>query len=111
MQELTSQAILKELARRVKNYRVDMELSQAEFAQKAGISLRSVVNFENGADVKFSNFIKILKVLELADNLELLVPDVTKRPSSFLETKKHKQRVRKKQKIEDIISFKWGDEE
>lgn len=110
MQELTSKAILKELAERVKNYRLDMNLSQGDFAQKAGISLRSVVNFESGADVKFSNFIKILKALELADNLELLIPDVTKRPSSFLVEKKQKQRVRKSHKTEDSFAFSWGDE-
>ena len=110
MQEFTSQAILNELARRVKNYRLDMELSQAEFARKAGVSLRSIVNFESGADVKFSNFIKILKALEIADNLEVLIPDVTKRPSFFLESKKHKQRARKNKKAEESSGFKWGDE-
>ena len=110
MQEFTSQAILNELSKRVKNYRLDMELSQAEFARKAGVSLRSIVNLESGADVKFSNFIKILKALELADNLELLIPDVTKRPSSFLETKKQKLRARKSKKTEETSGFKWGDE-
>ena len=44
------------------------------------------------------------------DNLEVLIPDVTKRPSSFLESKKHKQRVRKSKKTEDVSGFKWGDE-
>ena len=111
MQKFTSQAILNELSKRVKNYRLDMELSQAEFARKAGLSLRSVVNFESGSDLMFSNFIKILRALDLADNLNLLVPDVTKRPSSFLETKKPKQRVRKTSKKDNSSSFKWGDEE
>ncbi len=110
MQEFTSYAILNELAKLVKNYRLDMELSQADFARKAGLSLRSIVNFENGADIKFSNFIKILKALELADNLELLIPDVTKRPSSFLETKKQKQRARKNKKTVESSGFIWGDE-
>ncbi len=110
MQELTSQAILAQLAERVKKYRIDMNLSQAEFSQKAGISLKSVTNFENGSDVKFSNFIKILKALELADNLELLVPDVSKRPSSFLASEKQRQRVRKSNKKEESNTFTWGDE-
>ena len=59
MQELTSQAILAQLAERVKKYRIDMNLSQVEFSKKAGISLKSITNFESGSDVKFSNFIKI----------------------------------------------------
>ena len=110
MQELTSKAILDELAERVKNYRLDMNLSQANFAQKAGISLRSVVNFESGADVKLSNFIKILKALELADNLEVLVPDVTIRPSSFIAEKKQKQRIRRSTTEKENSAFTWGDE-
>lgn len=111
MQELTSQAILAQLAERVKRYRIDMNLSQAEFSQKTGLSLRSITNFESGADIKFTNFIKILKALELADNLDLLVPDVSKRPSSFLVGEKQKQRVRKSGGKEEMKPFNWGDDE
>lgn len=110
MQELTSRAILKQLAERIKKYRIDMNLSQAEFAQKAGISLKSITNFESGSDVKFSSFIKILKALNLADNLEFLVPDVSKRPSSFLASEKQRQRVRKSLRQEEPENFSWGDE-
>lgn len=110
MQELTSKAILSNLAGRVKNYRLDMNLSQTEFAKKAGISVRSIINFESGLDVKLSNFIKILKALELSDNLEVLVPDVSKRPSSYIK-EKQKQRVRKVSDKKVDYGFKWGDEE
>lgn len=110
MQELTSQAVLKQLAERVKKYRIDMNLSQADFSQKAGISLRSITNFESGSDVKLSNFIKILKALELADNLDVLVPDISKRPSSFLAAEKQKQRVRKNSRKKEQNGFIWGDE-
>lgn len=48
------------------------------------------------SNLRFSNFIKILKALELADNLEVLVPDVSKRPSTYLVTEKQKQRIRKR---------------
>lgn len=110
MQELTSEAILTQLSTRVKKYRIDMNLSQSEFSQKAGISLRCVTNFESGSDIKLSNFIKILKALELADNIDLLVPDVTKRPSSFLASETQRQRVRKSSKEKDNRTFSWGDE-
>jgi len=110
MQEQTSKAILNELANRVRKYRLSMNLSQAEFCKRAGISLRSVVNLESGEDVKFSSFIKVLKALDIADNLEILVPDVGKRPSAFLELEKQKQRVRKSSKAEKNSVFRWGDE-
>ena len=110
MQEMTSQAILAQLAERVKKYRIDMNLSQLDFSKKAGISLKSITNFESGCDVKLSNFIKILKALDLADNLEILVPDVSKRPSSFLAKEKQRQRVRKSNGKKEDGPFKWGDE-
>lgn len=110
MQELTSQAVLIKLSELFRKYRIDMNLSQVELSEKAGISLRSITNFENGSDIKLSNFIKILKALGLADNLKTLVPDVSKRPSSFLAAEKHKQRVRKHSKKEDSTAFRWGDE-
>ena len=109
MQELTSQAVLIKLSELVRKYRIDMNLSQVELSEKAGISLRSVTNFENGSDVKLSNFIKILKALELADNLQILIPDVSKRPSSFLVAEKTKKRVRKNCKNEDRSAFRWVD--
>jgi hypothetical protein len=47
--------------------------------------------------------------LGLGDNIELLVPDQTKRPSYYLEKAENKpKRVRKKTEKND---FKWGDEE
>ena len=110
MQELTSQAILAQITERVKKYRIDMNLTQEEFSKKAGISLRSVTNFESGADVKLTNFIKILKALELADNLEILVPDVSKRPSTFLMSEKQKKRVRNSNRKDEKSTFSWGDE-
>lgn len=42
------------------------------------------------------------------ENLLLLIPDQTKRPSYYLE-EKQKQRVRKKDKPRQ--TFKWGDEQ
>lgn len=110
MQELTSKAIITILAARIKKYRLDMNLSQEEFSQKAGISLRSIVNIESGTDIKLSSFIKALKALELADNLEILIPDISKRPSSFLTTENQKQRVSRNSKKEEQSIFNWGDE-
>ncbi len=56
------------------------------------------------------NLFKILISLGLGDNIELLVPDQTKRPSYYLqETEGRPKRVRKKTKKKN--GFKWGDEE
>jgi len=46
--------------------------------------------------------------LDLSENIELIIPDQSKRPSMYLEKASSKQRAsKKKTKLE---KFKWGDE-
>ena len=73
------------------------------------MSVRSISRLEQGASVQLESLIKILTALNLDANLDLLIPDQTKRPSFYLEDfRKPKQRVRKKERSND--NFKWGDE-
>ncbi len=52
---------------------------------------------------------KILLALDLGENIELLVPDQTKRPSFYLQKADNKpKRVRRKA---NKTEFKWGDEQ
>lgn len=110
MQNISSKAIINLLGERVRSYRIDYPMTQKELASKSGVSLRSVQNFEHGEDIQLSNFIKITKALDLGENLSMIVPDVSKKPSMYLEKTTQKSRVRKPKKQEDAI-FKWGDEE
>ena len=51
-------AILKELGARIKRNRLDMQLSQQDFAQKAGISTRTLSSAENGDDIRLGSLHK-----------------------------------------------------
>jgi hypothetical protein len=63
---------------------------------------------EQGESVQLENLFKILLALGLGENIELLVPDQTKRPSFYLEKSDNRpKRVRKKTVKND---FRWGDE-
>lgn len=110
MQNNNSKAILTLLSERIKAYRIEYPMTQKELADKSGVSVRSIQNFEHGSDIQLSNLVKIMNALELGDNISMLVPDVSKRPSMFLEKTKKKERVRKAAKQTEV-SFKWGDEE
>lgn len=110
---LSSIAALAEIGTRLKAYRVDSSLSQEKLADKAGVSRRSLQNMESGNDVNFSTVIKVLIALKLDSNLDMLVPDPTKRPSYYLNKKPvtHKRtRVSKKTFNDSKKTFKWGDE-
>ncbi|MBO4952748.1 MAG: helix-turn-helix domain-containing protein [Lachnospiraceae bacterium] len=103
------QDYIKELGQKIKLYRIMNELSQQDLEDKTGVSKRSISRLEQGESVQVDNLFKILLALGLGDNIDLLVPDQTKRPSYYLDNKEKKpKRVRKKK---DEKKFKWGDEE
>ena len=58
------------------------------------------------------NLIKLLSALGLDNNVEMLVPDVTKRPAAFVEPASRRQRVhvKKGNKSGTNEPFQWGDE-
>ena len=109
----TSKEGIRIISERVRNYRIDYPMTQKQLADRSGVSLRSIQRFENGEDIQFSNLVKLLNALELDRNIEMLVPDVTKRPSAYLEKAKRRQRVRlpKADNEKTAVSFRWGDEE
>ena len=84
------------------------EMSQQELEDKTGVSKRSISRMEQGESVQVDNLFKVLLALGLGDNIDLLVPDQTKRPSYYLEKADNKiKRVRRRP---EKSNFKWGDE-
>ena len=109
---VTSSAILSEISARIKQYRIDYPLTQRELSEKCGVSIRSISRFESGEDIQFSNLIKILKALELGENLYLLVPDMRERPSYHLEKEKPRKRATSsRNKGKEHTRWRWGDEQ
>ena len=99
---------IKDLGEKIKIYRIMKEMSQQDLEDQTGVSKRSISRLEQGKSVQLDNLLKILLALELGDNIELLVPDQTKRPSYYLDkTDSRPKRVRKRTEKSD---FKWGDE-
>ena len=102
------QEYIAELGKKIKTYRIMKELSQEDLSDKTGISKRSISRLEQGESIQVDNLFKILIALDLGDNIDLLVPDQTRRPSYYLECSDSRpQRVRKKRAK---TTFKWGDE-
>lgn len=103
------QEYIKELGQKIKLYRIMKEMSQQDLADKTGVSKRSISRLEQGESVQLENLFRILLGLELGENIDMLVPDQSKRPSFYLEKADNKnKRVRKKTERND---FRWGDEQ
>ncbi len=99
-----------ELRRLVKEYRIYYPMTQTQLSEKTGISPRTITRFENGEDISLSNFLKILDALGLSENVKMLIPDQSIRPSAFLNAEKKRQRA-SSGKHDKKGRFKWGDEE
>ena len=103
------QSYLSEIGRKVKQYRVNANLTQRDLEKKSGVSTRSISRLEQGASVQLESLIRILLALDLGDHIDLLIPDQTKRPFDYLmKNEKNRQRVKKGSSKKE--SFKWGDE-
>ena len=109
--ENNNSAVLSELGARIKRNRIDMQLSQHDFAAKAGISTRTLSAAENGEDIRLSNLIRILRTLNCLENLELLLPELAFDPESYRTLGRERKRVSRTSEGKDTSEWKWGDEE
>jgi transcriptional regulator with XRE-family HTH domain len=91
--ELTDQAVLREIGERLERRRIDAGLTQAELAEEAGISKRTVERIEAGRSTDFAMLLRLLRVLKLLEPLELWIPDL---PQSPLVLLKGRGRARKR---------------
>ena len=111
-QSLTDEALLTELGERISRHRLNLNVKQSELAREAGLSKRTVERIEAGASTQLTNLIRVLRALDLLDNLELLVPEPTPSPLEQLKLR-GKERTRASGASEAPAEgdvWKWGDE-
>jgi putative transcriptional regulator len=66
-------AIAEELGRRLKQARLNANVTQAEVAARSGLNRRTILNAEKGK-IQLENFVAILAALDMADQLNLFLP-------------------------------------
>ena len=94
---LSNTAIIQEMGKRLKGYRLKKKFTQQELAEKAGISIFTVAQIEHGKPVSIVMLLPVLRVLRLLDNLELFLPEIGISPVEILKFKaKQPQRIRSK---------------
>ena len=109
---LTDDAILTEIGKRIARCRLDHQLTQADVAEQAGVSKRTVERIEAGASTQMSTIIRILRVLDLLQGLDLLIPEPGPRPMDLLKLKgKVRQRASPSRRLNrSKKKWSWGDE-
>jgi len=109
---LADDVILAEIGGRVARCRLDLQLTQADLAEQAGIAKRTVERIEAGASAQMLSIIRILRALDLLSGLDRMIPEAGPRPMDLLKRKgKVRQRASKRQSADRSDKpWTWDDE-
>ena len=108
-------AIMGELGVRIATIRLELNFTQAQLAQQAGVSKRTVERLESGGvGTQLSGFIRVCRVLELIERFETLIPEPLPSPVAQL---KLRGRMRKRASAPRTVDpsrespekWKWAD--
>ena len=105
----TNEVILKEIGKRIKSRRILLSITQNELALEAEVSLRTIINAENGENFSLANLISILRAIRVAENLDLLLPENKTDPIEVFKLGHARKRVSKVKTV-SRRDWKWGDE-
>jgi len=83
--ELTDLAVLHEIGDRLERRRIDAGLTQAQLAEEAGVSKRTVERIEAGHSTDLVMLVRVLRVLQLLEGLDQSVPDLPQSPLMLLK--------------------------
>ena len=91
----TDSEILKELGGRLRSYRLQVNLTQAELSTRAGVSRTTIRDAELGKDSQLSTLVKFLRALGRLDNLDAFLPAPSVSPIQLMKRQgKPRQRAR-----------------
>lgn len=93
--EKSNLMILKDVGLRIKEYRIRQCLQQKELAENSGVSLDTVSRLEQGKNISFDKLLRILRELDMLENIEEFIPEPPLSPLLMKKLQgKQKQRIR-----------------
>lgn len=91
-------AIAEQLGERLKQARLNADLTQAELASRTGLNRRTILNAEKG-NVQLKNLVAILASLEMVEQINMFLPVQEISPLQLAKLKgKQRQRASRTQK-------------
>jgi len=106
----TDNAILLRIGEKIRARRINMQLTQQQAAQNAGVSESSVYNVERGKSVALSTLVAILRSIHSLELLEALTSEDPVSPIAMADALKKnqpKQRVRSKKQSNQNKKSEW----
>ena len=108
---MSDETLLQEIGQRIARLRLERNLSQAQLAEQAGISKRTLERLEAGAAAtQLSLFLRVLRQLDLLERLELLLPEPQPSPLALLEQQQQatRKRASRRSVAKPATSWSWG---
>lgn len=108
---ISDDALLKQLGKRLLQYRLNRNMTQAALAKEAGVSGRTINRVEHGHSIQLSNFIRLLRSLGLLENIGALVPEPAMSPMQQMKLHgKNRKRASSTDKEEKSEIWSWGED-
>ena len=113
---MTTDAVVAELGRRFERARLQLNLTQAELAQAAGVGEATLRRFERGRSIQLTTLVKLLGTMGLLDGLDAVLPEDSVDPIAELERRGRRERRRasgtraRRGRDRARPAWRWGDE-
>ena len=108
---MSPEAISQEVGQKLKRLRLSRNITQAELARDAGISVSTLARLEVGDNPTLDSLVRVLISLGIQQNVGLLIPDARVSPVERVRTKgAERQRSRSSKKPKKIVQWKWSGE-
>ena len=95
---MTDSAILNKIGEHIKDWRLEMNLSQVDLANKTQLSIATIYQIESGKGTSLQNLIKVLRILDRLDALSMFLQEKEISPLEFQKLEsgiKHRKRASK----------------
>jgi len=106
---MTDDAVLAEVGARVQRLRLAGNVTQAELAREAGVSVPTLQRLEAGGSVQMVSLLRVLRALGILDHVELLVPADDVRPMDLLARAGGRRRASRRGRPDPAAPWTWAE--
>lgn len=98
--ERSNNDISVQLGKRFRDYRIALRLTQKDISRQTGVSVMTIVRFENGegSSIRLNNFVALMRAIQRLEGIAESIPEI---PASLYEhpaaNQSTKRRVKKRQ--------------
>lgn len=104
----SSKVVIAALCKRLNGIRLSRNISQADLANEAGVSRRTMTRLADGKVISLDSFVRVMLALRLTDHLAAMLPDPSIRPVERLKFE-GAERQRTSRKKDKASEWKWRD--